>query len=67
MLGYVGVQLNYVGLCRGTVELCWVMSGYSYVYMKRCLIWQSLIEHSCKDSCGDYQVENFSSLFICCL
>jgi len=52
MLGYVGVQLNYVGLCRGTVELCWVMSGYSYVYMKRCLIWQSLIEHSCKDSCG---------------
>ena len=29
MLVYVGVQLNYVGLCRGTVELCCVMSGYS--------------------------------------
>ena len=29
MLGYVGVQLNYIGLYRGTVELCYVMSGYS--------------------------------------
>ena len=29
MLGYIGVQLNYVVLSRGTVELCWVMSGYS--------------------------------------
>ena len=36
MLGHVGVQLNYVGLCRGTVELCWVMSGVQLNYVELC-------------------------------
>ena len=44
MLSYIGVQLNYDGLCGGTVELCWVMSGYSctmlgYVGLQLNYVW----------------------------